>query len=85
MLEKFNSIRDRIPEIDQKINEVARGWKTERMGKAELAILRLALYEMLYADAIPVKVAINEAVELAKRFGGEDSPGFINGVLARFA
>ena len=46
MLEKFNSIRDRIPEIDQKINEVARGWKTERMGKAELAILRLALYEM---------------------------------------
>ncbi|HIR12629.1 MAG TPA: transcription antitermination factor NusB [Candidatus Choladousia intestinavium] len=85
MLEKFNSIRDRIPEIDQKINEVARGWKTERMGKAELAILRLALYEMLYEDAIPVKVAINEAVELAKRFGGEDSPGFINGVLARFA
>ena len=83
MLEKF--IRDRIPEIDQKINEVARGWKTERMGKAELAILRLALYEMLYEDAIPVKVAINEAVELAKRFGGEDSPGFINGVLARFA
>ena len=55
------------------------------MGKAELAILRLALYEMLYEDAIPVKVAINEAVELAKRFGGEDSPGFINGVLARFA
>ncbi|HIR28712.1 MAG TPA: transcription antitermination factor NusB [Candidatus Choladousia intestinigallinarum] len=85
MLEKFNCIRDKIPEIDQKINEVARGWKTERMGKAELAILRLALYEMLYEDAIPVKVAINEAVELAKRFGGDDSPGFVNGVLARFA
>ena len=53
------------------------------MGKAELAILRLALYEILYDEEVPEKVAINEAVELAKRFGGNESPAFINGVLAK--
>ena len=53
------------------------------MGKAELTILRLALYEMAYDEEIPEKVAINEAVELAKKFGGDDAPSFINGVLAR--
>ena len=85
MLEKFNQIRERIPSLDEKINEASKGWKTERMGKAELAILRLALYEMLFEEAVPVKVAINEAVELAKRFGGDDSPGFVIGVLSHFA
>ena len=53
------------------------------MGKAELTILRLASYEMKYDDEIPEKVAINEAVELAKKFGGKDSPAFINGILAK--
>ena len=57
--------------------------KTKRMGKAELTILRLALYEILYDEEVPEKVAINEAVELAKRFGGNESPAFINGVLAK--
>lgn len=66
-----------------KINEVAKGWKTGRMGKAELAILRLAVYEMLYDEEVPVKVAINEAVELAKTFGGDDSAAFVNGILAK--
>jgi N utilization substance protein B len=74
---------DRVPELDARINEVAEGWKTRRMGKAELTILRLALYEILYDEEIPQKVAINEAVELAKKFGGDDSPSFINGVLAK--
>lgn len=72
-----------IPELDAKINEVAEGWKTRRMGKAELTILRLALYEMKMDDTVPEKVAINEAVELAKKFGGDDSPAFVNGILAK--
>lgn len=54
------------------------------MGKVELTILRLALYEMDYDDCVPQKVAVNEAVELAKKFGGSESPSFVNGVLARF-
>ena len=72
-----------IPEIDEKINQVAEGWKTRRMGKVELTILRLAVYEMQYDEEIPEKVAINEAVELAKKFGRDESPAFINGVLAK--
>ena len=74
----------KIEEIDAKIDEVAAGWKTKRMGKVELTILRLAVYEMLYDDTIPEKVSVNEAVELAKKFGGNESPAFVNGVLAKF-
>lgn len=70
-------------ELDEKINAVAEGWKAERMGKVELSILRLALFEILYDDNIPQGVAINEAVELAKKFGGDGSPAFINGILAK--
>ncbi len=80
---KFRDITEKKEEIDGKINAVARGWKTGRMGRTDLAILRLAVYEMQYEDAIPVKVAINEAVELAKQFGGDDSPSFVNGILAK--
>lgn len=78
-------IMDKIPEIDGQINEVAAGWRTKRMGKVELTILRLALFEMKFDDSIPEKVAINEAVELAKKFGGDESPSFVNGILAKFA
>lgn len=79
------AIMDKIPEIDLQINDVAAGWKTKRMGKVELTILRLALFEMKYDETIPEKVAINEAVELAKKFGGNESPVFVNGILAKFA
>ncbi len=72
-----------LPQIDEKISGVAEGWRFERMGKVERAILRLAYYEMKYADSVPEKVAINEAVNLAKKFGGEESAGFVNGVLAK--
>ena len=72
-------------EIDERINAVARGWKTKRMGKVELAIIRLAVYEMEYDDDIPTGVAINEAVELAKKYGTEDAPSFVNGILAKIA
>lgn len=85
MKEKFERIREKIPEIDTAINEKTEGWKTNRMGKAELTILRLAVYEMKYDDDIPTKVAINEAVELGKTFGGDESPAFINGILAKLA
>ena len=54
------------------------------MGKVDLAILRLALYEILYDDKVPASVAINEAVEIAKKFGQDESPSFINGILAKF-
>jgi len=73
----------RVPELDKRINAVAEGWKTGRMGKVDLTILRLALYEILYDDGVPVKVAINEAVEIAKKYGGEDSASFVNAILGK--
>ena len=81
--DRVNTIISLIPELDEKIDQIAQGWKTKRMGRVELSILRLAVYEMKYDADIPEKVAINEAVELAKRFGGKDAPAFINGILAK--
>lgn len=81
--EKYERIKEALPRIDERLSEVAKGWRPERMGKVELAILRLAVYEMKDDDDIPVGVAINEAVELGKTFGGEDSSAFINGILAK--
>lgn len=71
-------------ELDKDLSEAISGWKLERVGKVERAILRLALYEMRYDEEVPEKVAINEAVELAKKFGADASAGFVNGVLAKF-
>ena len=82
---KAQAVAEHIEEIDRLINEHTTGWKTTRMNKVDLTILRLAVYEMKWDDDVPVSVAINEAVELAKRFGGDESPSFINGVLARIA
>lgn len=73
----------RLDEIDEAINNVAEGWSTGRMGRVDLTILRLAYYEIKYDNDVPEAVAINEAVELAKKFGGETSPAFINGILAK--
>lgn len=81
--ERAKAVLEQTAAIDEQINRVARGWKTGRMGKAELTILRLAVYEMKYDETIPTGVAINEAVELAKKFGGEDAPAFVNGILAK--
>ena len=67
-----------------KINEKSVGWNVSRLGKVELAIMRLAVYEILFDDTIPGSVSINEAVELAKKYGAQESPAFINGVLAKF-
>lgn len=83
LIEKTEAVMEQIPGLDERVNAVAQGWKTKRMGKADLTILRLALYEILYDEDVPEKVAINEAVELAKKFGGKESSAFINGILAK--
>lgn len=83
LIGKALAVCEKSDELDARIDEAAEGWKTKRMGKVDLTVIRLALYEIAYDDEIPTKVAINEAVELAKKFGGDDSPGFVNGVLAR--
>jgi N utilization substance protein B len=69
-------------DIDQKISQYLRGWTIGRLANVDRAILRLAGYEMMYRDDIPIKVTLNEAIELAKVFGTDDSPKFINGVLS---
>lgn len=73
----------RIEELDRRINEAAEGWTTKRMSRTDLTVLRLALYEILFRDEIPDKVSINEAVDIAKKYGGAESGSFVNGVLAR--
>ena len=83
--EKFQKICDKLEEIDVALNEKVEGWDTGRMGKVDLTVLRLAVYEILFDEEIPTGVAINEAVELAKKFGQDSSSSFVNGVLAKFA
>ena len=82
---KYEAVAAKVPEIDSLLNESAKGWRTARMNKVDLAVLRLAVYEMKWDEDIPVEVAINEAVKLAKRFGGENSSSFVNGVLGKIA
>ncbi|MCH5248636.1 MAG: transcription antitermination factor NusB [Lachnospiraceae bacterium] len=82
---KYQKIVDKLETIDSMLNEKAENWDTARMGKVDLTILRLAVYEINYDEDVPTGVAINEAVELAKKFGQDASPSFINGILAKFA
>ena len=82
---KYEAVAAKVPEIDSLLNESAKGWRTARMNKVDLTVLRLAVYEMKWDEDIPVEVAINEAVKLAKRFGGENSSSFVNGVLGKIA
>ena len=81
---KCSEIIAKIPELDEAINASTTGWKTSRMGKVDLSIIRLAVYEIKYEEDGPAKVAINEAVELAKLYGTDNSASFVNGVLAKF-
>ncbi len=76
---------EKLPEIDSLINENSIKWRIERMSTVSLSILRLAVYEMLYLDEVPFKVAINEAVELAKIYDHDKAPSFINGILNKIA
>ncbi len=68
--------------IDKVIEENVRGWSIRRLSKVALALLRLAVYEILFDESIPASVSINEAVELAKKYGGKDDASYVNGVLA---
>lgn len=76
-------VREKISEIDRLIDDNTVGWQTARMGKVELAVLRLAVYEMRYDKDIPAGVAIDEAVEIAKKYGQENAGGFVNAILAK--
>lgn len=82
ILGEYNGAILHREEIDEIITASSKKWKTNRMAKLDLTILRLAVYEMYYEEDIPNNVAINEAVELAKKYSGDDSPAFINGLLA---
>ncbi len=83
MRNKYTSIREKILEIDGMLNSISKGWKTSRMSRVDLNILRLAVYEIRYDADVPEKVAANEAVEIAKKYGGEESAPFINGLLGK--
>lgn len=80
-----DGVIDHHDEIDEQIVTHARDWKLERMPAVDRAILRLATWELLYNDAVPTAVAIDEAVELAKEYSTDDSGAFVHGVLARIA
>jgi transcription antitermination protein NusB len=77
--------RGRLAEMDDAIQSASRNWRLDRMSRVDRNILRLAVCELRDAPDVPVKVVINEAVELAKRFGTADSPAFVNGILDRIA
>ena len=82
---KSSKIAEKIAEIDSLINEHTTGWKTSRMNKVDLTILRLAVYEMKWDEDVPTGVAIDEVVELAKKYSSNEGPAFINAVLGKLA
>lgn len=81
--EKYERIQEKLPELDRIIGEKTEGWDTKRIGKVELTVLRIAAYEILFDEDIPNGVAINEAVEIAKKYGQETSGRFVNAILAK--
>ena len=85
MKAKYQNVLEHLEEIDSLLNEYSNGWKTKRMSRVDLAALRLAVYEIRFDEDVPTGVAINEAVELAKSYGGEASRSFVNGILGRVA
>ena len=83
--ERVYDILSKLNEIDSDIEEASESWTISRMSKIDLSIMRLAYYEMRFDETVPLQVAINEAVEIAKLYGGDNSPSFINGVLGKLA
>ncbi len=81
--DRYNNIVDKLPEIDATLSEISSGWTLSRMGTVDLTVMRIAIYEIKYDEDIPGEVSINEAVEVAKKFGEESSGSFVNGVLAK--
>ncbi len=82
VLDVINGIQKNLEDIDSRIKAHLKDWNFDRISKVDIAILRLAIYEIIFRDDIPQKVSINEAVELSKTFGEDSSPNFINGILA---
>jgi N utilization substance protein B len=83
IVDKARAVIDNIQEIDGIIESVSDGWKLSRIGKAELAIMRLAVYEIKFDDDVPYRVAINEALELTKKYCNPDAKGFVNALLSK--
>lgn len=83
--ELYRGVLEHCDAIDEQVRTHTTGWSFDRIARVDLSILRLAVFELLYRDDIPTGASINEAVELGKRFGGEKSAGFINGVLGAVA
>ena len=81
--ERMENIIENLAFIDEKLSEVTTGWSLNRIGRVELSILRIAYYEMKFDSNIVGGIAINEAVELSKKYGGDESHSFVNGVLAK--
>lgn len=81
--EKSLAVFEHKEEIDEIISKSCDNWSIDRMGKAELSILRLSVYEMLYEEEVPVSVSINEAVELAKKYCDDNAYSFVNGILGK--
>jgi N utilization substance protein B len=79
----FEATAENLPVIDEKLEKCSENWKISRMAKVDLAILRLSAAEILYLDDVPDSASINEAVDMAKKFGGDDSGKFINGILGK--
>jgi N utilization substance protein B len=84
-IELFEAVSGKIEEIDSVIEQSSQNWRIERMSRVDRNILRIGISEILDANEIPTRVAINEAVELAKRYGTKESPSFVNGILDRVA
>lgn len=83
--EIFSGVNEKKDELDELITAYSKSWKISRLPKVTLALLYLSLYEMKYVDSVPVNVAINEAVELAKKYAGTADASFINGILGSVA
>ncbi len=79
----IEGVEENLPDLDEEISKALENWSVERVGRVERSILRIALYEMRHEKDVPTAVAINEAIELAKSFGTDEAPRFVNGVLDR--
>ena len=82
--EVFFGVCEKKDELDSIISEYSTGWKLSRISKVNIAILRLAFYEILYVEDVPDSVAVNEAVELAKKYATKEDASFINGILGAY-
>lgn len=84
-IELFNGVKEHEADLDEIISKYITGWKIKRIPKVNLSILRIAVYEMKYVDDVPDSVAINEAVELCKKYSGKEDSSFVNGVLGSYS